>query len=160
MAKKKLNADVPKKARMKTIADQLWSYAVRDEWNWECAVCGKTGKRPNAHHIIPRQHEATRYLIHNGICLCFWCHQRDPDESPHNNALGWLDWLSEHLPNLHRWYRHTIATNAHKAFSGTTNKTYYCGVIEGFREYVPKHEFERIVGVKFARWLAEQKEEN
>ena len=93
--------------------------------------------------------------MRNGISLCSWCHTFDPDTAPHQNAAGWLLWLSEHYPELHLWYTTTVATGEHKTFDGTTNATYFCGVIRDLQEYVTEEDFERIVGVRFARWLDE-----
>lgn len=133
------------------MADRLWSYAVRDDWDWRCAVCG-TGKC-EAHHLVPRQHEAMRYDLMNGIALCAQHHQFDSDVSPHQNAQGWLLWLDEHHPLRRAWYRAVMTNGEHREFSGTKNAEYYCGVIRTLREYVPEDEFERIVGVRFSRYL-------
>ena len=86
--RKRTSKNVPAKGRLKEIAAQLWSLAVRADWANKCAVCGY-GKT-EAHHLIPRQHEATRYNIRNGIALCASHHQFDKDVSPHQNAAGWL----------------------------------------------------------------------
>ena len=51
--RKRTNSKTPAKGRLRDCADQLWSLAVRDDWNNRCAVCG-FGKC-EAHH--------SRYLI-------------------------------------------------------------------------------------------------
>ena len=147
MARKRTSKDVPAKGRLREMADALWSYAVREDWAWKCAVCGSA--TVEAHHLVPRQHEATRYLLRNGIALCARCHQFDPDVSPHQNAAGWLSWLVINHKELYGWYRE----NERPEFSGTKNPAYYCEQIKRLREYVPAEEFERICGVKFSRWL-------
>jgi len=136
------------------MADQLWSRAVRDDWGNECAVCGR---RPNlnAHHLAPRHHQATRYELRNGICLCSHCHTFDADVSPHLNAAGWLLWLHANYPCLHDWYTGTVASGEHRAFDGTTDASYYCDVIRALREHVGEDDFDTIVGVRFGRWLEE-----
>lgn len=149
--RKRTNPNVPAKGRLRDIADQLWSLVVRDDWDFSCAVCGH-GKT-DAHHVIPRQHEATRYSLRNGIALCARHHQFDPYISPHQNAAGWLLWLFEHESELHNWYTETNANNAHKSFTGTANAAYYCDVIRELKEHVPDKDYERIVGVRFAKWL-------
>jgi len=149
---KRTSKEVPGKKRLRKIADQLWSRAVRLDWAERCTVCGRG--RCHAHHVIPRQHESTRYLLRNGISLCAHCHQWNEDLAPHANAYGWMVWLEEHQPELHEWYVDTTRSNAHRAFEGKVTATYLCDVIRGLREYVPEDEYEAIVGAKFAKFLA------
>ena len=150
--RKKSAGGLPAKGRMKEIADSLWSHAVRADWRNRCAVCGK-GKC-EAHHLVPRQFEATRYELRNGISLCGHCHQFNTEISPHQNAAGWLSWLKEHHPTIHEWYQE----NMRPVFDGVKNVSYYVGVIQRLRQYVEEDEFTRIVGVKFSAWLDEQNE--
>lgn len=151
--RKRVSRNCPAKGRLRDMADSLWSLAVRADWNHRCCVCG-TRSSLNAHHLIPRQHEVTRYTpLRNGCCLCAHCHMFDADISPHLNAAGWMLWLSEHWPNLHKWYTTTVANGDHKPFDGITTPAYLCDVIRGLREYVEEDDFDRIVGIRFARWL-------
>lgn len=133
------------------IADALWSRAIRADWNHKCAVCGKG--QCEAHHLIPRQFEATRYEMRNGIALCARHHQFDADVSPHQNAAGWLAWLKANQPLRHAWYTRMIADNEHRKFDGTKNPVYYCDIIRRFRQYVEPDVFDAIVGMKFSTWL-------
>lgn len=153
--RKRTNPNIPAKGVLRTHANRLWSLAVRDDWKWKCAVCHDT--HCEAHHLIPRQHETYCYDLRNGIALCPQCHTFDADISPHLNAAAWLLWLSGHYPKLHLWYTTTVALNKYKKFDGTVNATYFCGIIRGFREYVTVEDFERIVGIRFAQWLADNK---
>ncbi len=145
------------KGVMRDKADRLWSLAVRADWDWECAACLRQSAqyKIEAHHVLPRQHETTRYLTRNGIGLCTDCHKFNIDMSPHQNAEGWIRWLSEHELNLHQWYVDAMDTNWHKAFNGVKNATYYCDVIRELEQYVEPGDYERILGVKFSRWLTE-----
>ena len=147
--RKRTNKNVPAKGRLRDMADRLWSYAVRDDWGWNCAVCG-AGK-VDAHHLVPRQFNATRYELKNGIALCSSCHQFDAEISPHQNAAGWLDWLQISHPDLWSWY----CMNRRPEFDGTTNAAWYIANITRLREYLPENEFVAIVGIKFAAWLEE-----
>ena len=156
MKRKRTNKNIPAKSALLKKADRLWSVAVRGDWAWKCAAGGH-GKC-EAHHVIPRQHEATRYALRNGIALNTWHHKFDPDMSPHQNAVGWLKWLSEHYPELHQWYLETTESGEHKRFSGTKNTSYYIGVIRRLKQHVPAEDFERIVGIRFSRWLEEEGE--
>lgn len=152
--RKRTSHDVPAKGRLREMADRLWALAVKADWNHRCAVCGNRG-RLNSHHLIPRQHQATRYDLCNGCCLCAHHHQFDPDVSPHQNAAGWMEWLLLHHAELQRWY----VENNRKPFSSTTNAAYYVDVIRGLREYVEEEDYSRIVGKRFAEYLDSSNEE-
>lgn len=156
--RKRTSKEIPAKGRLREMADQLWSIAVREDWNWRCAVCGH-GKC-DAHHLVPRGHESTRYELRNGIALCSQHHQWDKDLAPHQNAAGWLLWLEEHFEELHAWYVERVKMSPLRKFNGTTNAPYFCDVIQKLRPYVPEDEFIRVVGQRFARWLDEQQEGN
>lgn len=59
--------------------DKLWAQAVKARAQNKCEVCGKT-ERLHAHHVIPRTNYSTRYLVENGVCLCYkhhfyWAHK-------------------------------------------------------------------------------------
>lgn len=151
--RKRTNANTPAKGRLREMADTLWSIAVRSDWNWKCAVC--SGSPCDAHHLIPRANEATRYCLRNGISLCRRCHQFCPKISPHQNALGWLNWLKQHQELRHNWYVETVENGQHLQFRGTTNAPYFCGVILAFRQYVEPEQFQKIVGVAFLKHLIE-----
>lgn len=151
--RKRTNANVPAKGRLRDFCDKLWSLAVRDDWAWRCAVCGSRDEL-NAHHLIPREHTATRYAMRNGICLCSRCHKFCTERSPHQNAAGWLRWLKEHHPALAEWYC-TGTAECWGAPPITKNVQYYCEVIRELRVYVDEDEFRRIVGVRFADWLTD-----
>lgn len=147
--RKKSAGGLPAKGRLRDMADALWSLAVRSDWVNRCAVCGASPCE--AHHMIPRQHEATRYDLRNGIALCASHHQFDRDLSPHQNAAGWINWLQTHCPDRAEW----LFENCQPKFYGTKNAAYYCGVICELRQYVEPDEFERVVGVRFGQYLEE-----
>ncbi len=154
--RKRTNANIPAKGRLRDMADRLWSIAVRSDWNWKCAVCGKGPC--DAHHMIPRANEAMRYSLRNGVALCSSHHQFCPHVSPHQNAAGWMEWLRVNQPLRHEWYVETVTNGCHLKFAGTTNALYFCGVIVGFREYVEPEKFQEIVGIKFSEYLKGVKE--
>jgi len=145
--RKRTSKNVPAKGRLKDMADRLWSLAVRVDWAGKCAVCGS--RKCEAHHLIPRQNQATRYDLRNGIALCASHHQFDKDISPHQNAAGWMEWLVVHHPKLHGWY----IGNNWPQFDGTTNAVYYCEVIRSLKEYVEEDDYTQIVGQQFSQWL-------
>jgi len=143
---------LPKKKRMKAIADMLWALAVKEDRGWKCACCGHGGLM-DSHHLLPRQHTATRYSLQNGMCLCKRCHQFCPDRSPHQNCLGFSIWLQKHYPKLNNWLIHNIECGNHKTFSCRTNDAYYCNVILGLKQFVDDDKYLAIVGQKFAAIL-------
>ena len=147
--RKRTNANVPAKGRLRDMADSLWSLAVRNDWLHRCSVCGST--KVEAHHLVPRQFEATRYDLQNGIALCASHHQFDRGISPHQNAAGWCAWLNDTYPKLFTWY----LDNRRPTFVGTKNAAYYIDVIRRLKQYVEPEDFTRIVGVRFEAWLEE-----
>ncbi len=80
-----------------TPEDRIFSKAVKDRDLNKCVICGDT-TRLNAHHIIVREHLATKFDVLNGISLCpkhhFFCRQI----SAHNNPLGFFMWLEVNRP--------------------------------------------------------------
>lgn len=150
--RKRTSKDIPAKGRLRDIADELWSLAVKHDWNHVCAICGTKGNL-NSHHLIPRQHKATRHDLRNGICLCRRCHIFCPDRAPHQNPAGFMQWLESHHPLQGSWYNEMVESGDHKRFDGTANSAYYLGLIQSLREYVEPAEFERIVGVRLLQRL-------
>ena len=140
MAKRATANRLPAKPSLRRTADRLWSLAVRDDWASKCAVCGNP--KCEAHHLIPRGNYATRYLIANGIALCFTHHKADDAIAPHCNAAGWMEWLEENTTDRAQWYRD------HKwdKFSGIKTQSYFVDRINDLREYFEPHEFADIVG--------------
>ena len=149
--RKRVSKSVPAKGRLREMADRLWSRAVLQDWNYCCAVCG--AGRCEAHHLIPRGREATRYNLMNGIALCAQHHKFDSAVAPHQNAAGWMLWLEGRYPSLRDWLLETVRDG--NRFHGTKNAAYYCHQIRNLRGYVSDGEYAEIVGVKFGAWLEE-----
>lgn len=148
--RKKSSGGLPAKGRLRDIADRLWSAAVRHDWADKCAICG--ARKCEAHHLVPRQHQAMRYDLRNGIALCAKCHQFDRDFSPHQNAAGFMEWLDLAWPVRAEWLRE----NCRPTFNGTTDARHYLAQIRQLRQYVSEEEFERIVGVRLIERLEEE----
>ena len=143
---------IKKKKRLRILADQLWSLAVKKDWGDKCAVCGHVGKL-HSHHLIPRQHTATRYDLRNGVALCRPCHIFNPHTSPHQNAAGWLQWFVDHHEMACAWYEDAVEYGDYKTVIVSKNENFYVGTILELRQYVEPEDFTRIVGVRFERWL-------
>jgi len=59
-----------------SIETKLWKEAVCARDNWTCQKCGKKGVRMQAHHIKTfSKHPELRFVIDNGIALCYECHK-------------------------------------------------------------------------------------
>lgn len=154
-ARKRTNKSVPAKGRLRDMADTLWSLAIKRDWNHRCAVCGSRQRMLHAHHIIPRHHGAHRYTLENGICLCPSCHLFNPHLSPHQNAVGWLDWLETWHISRYEW----LIDHKRDEFEGVKNADYYCDVIWNLAPFVCPDDWWDVVGVKFGAWLQEQEHE-
>jgi len=66
---------------LKTVKKTLyttWSLNVKQADGWRCALCGDTESPVMAHHwyCCDKQAHAARYVVDNGITLCFACHLR------------------------------------------------------------------------------------
>ena len=68
-------------AKAKRNLDKLWSEIIHKRDN-HCRFCGRTEGVANAHHIHSRRHLATRWVISNGLRLCFTCHRWAHDDIP------------------------------------------------------------------------------
>ena len=146
--RKRTNKNVPAKGRLRDICDSLWGKSVLADWNHECAVCG--GRATDPHHLVPRQHYATRYELSNGIGLCSRCHLWCPDRAPHQNAAGFMNWLEWNHPEVYLRY----VNDPRPDFTGTTNVAYFLELIRGFKQYFDEEQFIKIVGIRLSSYLA------
>ena len=66
----------PKSEKKKLISDchRLWSQAVKIRDGHQCRVCGSTSGLQSHHIFSDRMHASMRYLLSNGVCLCFSHH--------------------------------------------------------------------------------------
>lgn len=54
----------------------IWRNKILERDNYTCQECGKKDGLLNAHHIQPwATNKKLRYLLRNGVTLCFKCHQ-------------------------------------------------------------------------------------
>ena len=73
-------------------ADRLFSLAVRERGDWQCAVCGSTA-RLTCGHLISRSYSGVRWDFQNAVCQCWACNVKakwDP--------IWWEDWIEERFP--------------------------------------------------------------
>lgn len=93
-------------------ADDLWSIAVRLNYNNKCAYSWET-EYLNAHHIESRTHRATRWDLDNGICLSSNHHTYSSVFSAHKTPEKFAIWLREtkwddFVDNLHKKSRQVV----------------------------------------------------
>jgi len=80
-----------------TPEDKKWARLVKIRDNFRCRRCGRFGKdgvgwKMESAHIMGRGHKSTKWLLENGICLCFKCHR-----FAHEDPLLWADWCEKNL---------------------------------------------------------------
>ena len=95
MNKKKL---LKKENRRK---DKEWTFAVKNRFNNQCAICNKK-EYLNAHHIIPREFCETKWDVMNGIALCP-LHHKLGKYSFHKNGLWAMNLLKTNYPEIHNY---------------------------------------------------------
>lgn len=81
------------------LAEKKWANDVKSFFNFSCAICGSAYK-PNAHHIIPREHKQYKFCLDNGISLCTKHHKFSRVISAHNNPFAFFLWLERFFPTI------------------------------------------------------------
>ena len=84
------------KVKMAT-KDKLWASLVKEQDRWTCQRCQvffPEGRRQglHAHHIFGRSRRTTRWMLENGIALCFGDHMW-----AHSNPLEFHEWMQDCL---------------------------------------------------------------
>lgn len=85
-----------------------WTIAVKNRFNNQCAICSKKDYL-NAHHIIPKEFEETRWDVMNGIALCP-LHHKWGKYSFHKNGLWAVNLLKTEYPEIHDYLVERIAS--------------------------------------------------
>jgi 5-methylcytosine-specific restriction endonuclease McrA len=92
-AKKSIGKVIPvrkvNKSKLKKNLDVLWSMAVKAR-DKKCQRCGSTGSL-SAHHVFGRRHNATRWVLDNGITLCYPCHIHWAHHDVGSFSAWWID---------------------------------------------------------------------
>lgn len=85
------------RAKLKKIADKLWSLIVRAAG--KCHLCGSS-ERLQAAHGFSRRYLGTRFDLRNGWALCSGCHMRYT-----HDPLGWDEIMRRELGALYEVLR-------------------------------------------------------
>ena len=94
----------PNSTYWKKKADEAWASEIKKVGR--CEKCGRNTSL-NAHHIIGRTRLKFRHDLSNGVCICSYCHNFDPNFSPHCDSYGgekFLEWLRTERPGQFQWY--------------------------------------------------------
>lgn len=78
--------------------EKEWADAIKTRDGWACVICGSLYS-PNAHHLIPREHRAYKFLMDNGVTLCTKHHKFSRVISAHNNPMAFFMWLEKYKFN-------------------------------------------------------------
>ena len=144
---------LPKKSRLRDIADSIWSKAVKNDWANKCAVCNRKDSLESHHLIRKSSVNSHRYTLRNGICLCSTHHMFDHKCSPHAGDIGFSAWLVQHHPAIITW------CEEHKSDKTTesVNQHWYIEKMLELREYVEPEYWTKICGVRLATHLESMK---
>ena len=86
-----------------SLADELWSTAVKVKFTWKCAVSNKT-ENLEAHHLIRRGNWTHRYAVMNGVCLNSYYHTLGSDIAAHGATdvtERFREWMEDY--QLEQW---------------------------------------------------------
>lgn len=77
--------------------DRLWAELVKERDVYTCQRCWivyPEGRRQglHAHHIFGRSRRPTRWMLQNGVALCFGCHMQ-----AHGNPLDFHELMKDRL---------------------------------------------------------------
>ena len=70
-----------KKSEIKKL-DKIWAEKVKERANYICEWCLETDVWLNSAHILGRRYRGTRWLLMNGLCLCYGCHRKYDEHAP------------------------------------------------------------------------------
>jgi len=87
-----------------TLADSLWSSAIKVKFGWKCAYSNKTDNL-EAHHLIRRGNLSHRWTVENGICLNAYYHALGSDIAAHGATdVVDRDWMKKTHKEQWAWF--------------------------------------------------------
>ena len=89
-----------------SLADELWSAAVKVKFSWKCAISNKT-ENLESHHLIRRGNYTHRWTVENGICLNSGWHTLGSKISAHGATDvtdRFRDWMKINQKEQWAWF--------------------------------------------------------
>ena len=112
--------------------DKLWSQKVKEDANFRCEICGKSGDtcQLHSHHIWGRRILSTRWDLDNGVCLCA-SHHTMGLQSAHESPA----WFLKEIKSLRgdKWFKE-LEKQSTKSFKGIFDDVwdYLKGIIKKY----------------------------
>ena len=91
---------------LEALADELWSIAVKAEFDWKCAISNKA-ENLESHHLIRRGNWTHRYPVLNGLCLNSYYHSLGSEIAAHGATdvtERFREWMQKHHPMQWVWF--------------------------------------------------------
>jgi hypothetical protein len=79
---------------MNKVKDSKWSKRIKAEFFGVCCICGHKGN--DAHHLFERGILVLRYIIKNGIFVCFKCHRKIEEMTEEENKKFIIKYIGEY----------------------------------------------------------------
>lgn len=89
-----------------SLADELWSDAVKVKFGWKCAISNKT-ENLESHHLIRRGNWTHRWTVMNGICLNSYYHSLGGFIAAHGATDvtdRFSEWVKKEHPEQWAWF--------------------------------------------------------
>lgn len=71
---------------------RLWGQIIMKRDGYKCRVCSRIDSK-NPHHIFTRSRKSTKFLLENGINLCYSHHAGSAQMSAHKTPRDFERWL-------------------------------------------------------------------
>lgn len=89
-----------------SLADELWSMAIKVKFGWKCAISNKA-ENLESHHLIRRGNWTHRWTVMNGIPLNSYYHTLGDDIAAHGATDvtdRFRDWMKKHHKEQWAWF--------------------------------------------------------
>lgn len=91
-----------------SVDNKKWRESVLERDKYTCQICGCKDTQMQAHHIEGfARNEDLRYMVNNGLTLCFNCHDPSKEGSFHN-TYGTINNTREQLEEYIEWYKEDV----------------------------------------------------
>ena len=90
-----------------SLADELWSDAVKVKFGWKCAISNKT-ENLESHHLIARSNWTHRWTVMNGICLNSYYHTLGSEIAAHGATdvtEAFREWMQIYQQEQWAWFQ-------------------------------------------------------